>query len=102
MRDVWPGEPYPLGATWDGVGTGFAVFSEAAERVELCLFDVDGSEERLELPEVDGFVWHGYLPGVMPGQRYGYRVHGPYIPSPGHRCNLAKLLLDTYVKQVAS
>ncbi|HLU74512.1 MAG TPA: glycogen debranching protein GlgX [Nonomuraea sp.] len=100
MRDVWPGEPYPLGATWDGVGTGFAVFSEVAERVELCLFHDDGSEERVELPEVDGFVWHGYLPGVMPGQRYGYRVHGPYIPSHGHRCNPAKLLLDPYAKAV--
>ncbi|MFG1942905.1 glycogen debranching protein GlgX [Nonomuraea sp. NPDC048826] len=100
MRDVWPGEPYPLGATWDGVGTGFAVFSEVAERVELCLFHDDGSEERVELPEVDGFVWHGYLPGVMPGQRYGYRVHGPYDPAHGHRCNPAKLLLDPYAKAV--
>src|SRR5690606_22283599 len=88
------------GATWDGVGTGFAVFSEVAERVELCLFHDDGSEERVELPEVDGFVWHGYLPGVMPGQRYGYRVHGPYIPSHGHRCNPAKLLRDPYAKAV--
>jgi isoamylase len=100
MRDVWPGEPYPLGATWDGVGTSFAVFSEVAERVELCLFHDDGSEERVDLPEVDGFVWHGYLPGIMPGQRYGYRVHGPYNPSRGHRCNPAKLLLDPYAKAV--
>ncbi|MGI5272885.1 glycogen debranching protein GlgX [Nonomuraea sp. CA-218870] len=100
MRDVWPGEPYPLGATWDGVGTGFAVFSEVAERVELCLFHDDGSEERVDLPEVDGFVWHGYLPGVMPGQRYGYRVHGAYDPAHGHRCNPAKLLLDPYAKAV--
>ncbi|MBG0824406.1 glycogen debranching protein GlgX [Planomonospora sp. ID91781] len=100
MREVWPGEPYPLGATWDGVGTGFALFSEVAERVELCLFGEDGREERVDLPEVDGFVWHGYLPGVMPGQRYGYRVHGPYEPSQGHRCNPAKLLLDPYAKAI--
>ncbi|MFG1699251.1 glycogen debranching protein GlgX [Nonomuraea sp. NPDC049309] len=100
MREVWPGEPYPLGATWDGVGTSFAVFSEVAERVELCLFHDDGAEERIALPEVDGFVWHGYLPGIQPGQRYGYRVHGPYDPSQGHRCNPAKLLLDPYAKAI--
>src|SRR5437879_1859146 len=98
MREVWPGEPYPLGATWDGSGTNFAVFSEAAERVELCLFDRDGTEERVTLPESDGFVWHGHLPGIAPGQRYGYRVHGPYDPANGHRCNPAKLLLDPYGK----
>ncbi|MGV9779840.1 glycogen debranching enzyme, partial [Streptosporangium sp. NPDC003464] len=100
MREVWPGEPYPLGGTWDGVGTNFSVFSEVAERVELCLFGDDGREERIDLPEVDGFVWHGYFPGVMPGQRYGYRVHGPHEPSQGHRCNPAKLLLDPYAKAV--
>ncbi|GIH26855.1 glycogen operon protein GlgX homolog [Acrocarpospora phusangensis] len=100
MRDVWPGEPYPLGATWDGVGTGFSVFSEIADRVELCLFDDDLTETRVDLPEMDGFVWHGYLPGVMPGQRYGYRVHGPYDPRRGHRCNPAKLLLDPYAKAI--
>ncbi|MER7501690.1 glycogen debranching protein GlgX [Nonomuraea pusilla] len=100
MREVWPGEPYPLGATWDGVGTSFAVFSEVAERVELCLFHDDGTEERVRLPEVDGFVWHGYLPGVLPGQRYGYRVHGPYEPSYGRRCNPSKLLLDPYAKAI--
>ncbi|MGW5683717.1 glycogen debranching protein GlgX [Nonomuraea sp. NPDC003754] len=100
MREVWPGEPYPLGATWDGVGTSFAVFSEVAERVELCLFDDDGAEERIELPEVDGFVWHGYLPGIMPGQRYGYRVYGPYDPPRGYRCNPAKLTLDPYAKAI--
>src|SRR5690606_23934519 len=94
------GEPYPLGATWDGVGTNFSVFSEVAERVELCLFDDDGTESRVDLPEVDGFVWHGYLPGIMPGQRYGLRVHGPYRPEHGHRCNPAKLLLDPYGKAV--
>ena len=96
---VWPGQPYPLGATFDGAGTNFAIFSEIAERVELCLFD--GSDEtRVELTEVDAFVWHGYLPGVQPGQLYGYRVHGPYDPSEGQRCNPAKLLLDPYAKAV--
>ncbi|MEV4094879.1 glycogen debranching protein GlgX [Streptosporangium saharense] len=100
MREIWPGEPYPLGGTWDGAGTGFSLFSEIAERVELCLFDDHGREERVDLPEVEGFVWHGYFPGVTPGQRYGYRVHGPYDPSRGHRCNPAKLLLDPYAKAV--
>ncbi|MEV5407634.1 glycogen debranching protein GlgX [Thermopolyspora sp. NPDC052614] len=100
MREVWPGDSYPLGASWDGVGTNFSVFSEVAERVELCLFDDDGVETRVELPEVDAFVWHAYLPGVMPGQRYGYRVHGPYDPAAGHRCNPSKLLLDPYSKAV--
>src|SRR5262245_50120791 len=100
MREVWPGEPYPLGATWDGVGTGFSVFSEVAERVELCLFDDDGHESRVDLPEMDGFVWHGYLPGITPGQRYGLRVHGPFDPSRGHRCNPSKLLLDPYAKAI--
>ena len=98
MDEVWPGEPYPLGATWDGAGTNFALFSEVAERVELCLFDDEQRETRLDLPEVDAFVWHGYLPGVGPRQRYGYRVHGPYDPARGHRCNPAKLLLDPYAK----
>ncbi|WP_182903165.1 glycogen debranching protein GlgX [Microbispora sp. H10830] len=100
MREVWPGEPYPLGATWDGVGTNFSVFSEAAERVELCLYDDRGEETRVDLPEVDGFVWHGYVPGIMPGQRYGFRVHGPYRPDHGHRCNPSKLLLDPYAKAI--
>ena len=71
-----PGTPYPLGATWDGAGTNFALFSEVAAQVELCLFDSATGETRIPLHEVDGFVWHGYLPGVGPGQRYGYRVHG--------------------------
>jgi isoamylase len=100
---VWPGAPYPLGATWDGTGTNFALFSEAAEQVELCLFDGDApalNETRIALTEVDAFVWHGYLPDVAPGQRYGYRVHGPYDPSRGHRCNPAKLLLDPYGKAI--
>jgi glycogen operon protein len=96
---LWPGTPYPLGATWDGSGTNFALFSEVATRVELCLFE-DGAETRLELTETDGFVWHCYLPGIGPGQRYGYRVHGPYDPGRGHRCNPAKLLLDPYGKAV--
>ncbi|MEV4294521.1 glycogen debranching protein GlgX [Microbispora rosea] len=100
MREVWPGEPYPLGATWDGVGTNFSVFSEVAERVELCLYDDRGEETRVDLPEVDGFVWHGYVPGIMPGQRYGLRVHGPYRPDHGHRCNPSKLLLDPYAKAI--
>jgi isoamylase len=95
---VWPGAAYPLGATWDGSGTNFALFSEVAERVDLCLFDDGDAETRLELTEVDGFVWHCYLPGVGPGQRYGYRVVGPYNPRRGHRCNPAKLLLDPYGK----
>ncbi|GAA4514458.1 glycogen debranching protein GlgX [Actinoallomurus oryzae] len=100
MHEVWPGTPYPLGASWDGTGTNFALFSEVAQRVELCLFDQRGRETRLELPEVDGFVWHGYVLGVGPGQRYGYRVHGPHEPKYGHRCNPAKLLLDPYGKAV--
>jgi len=97
---VWPGAAYPLGATWDGSGTNFALFSEVADRVELCLFDDDGAETRLEVTEVDGFVWHCYLPGIGPGQRYAYRVTGPYDPRRGHRCNPAKLLLDPYGKAV--
>ncbi|MEU8819807.1 glycogen debranching protein GlgX [Actinoplanes sp. NPDC048796] len=97
---VWPGNPYPLGATYDGGGTNFALFSEVAERVELCLFGEDGSETRVDLPEREAFVWHGYLPRVVPGQRYGYRVHGPYDPGSGLRCNPAKLLLDPYAKAV--
>src|SRR6516162_177251 len=99
---VWPGTAYPLGATWDGSGTNFALFSEVAERVELCLFGPGNRREtRVGLTEVDGFVWHCYLPGVGPGQHYGYRVHGPYAPARGHRCNAAKLLLDPYGKAVA-
>ncbi len=98
--EIWPGSPYPLGATYDGTGTNFALFSEVAERVELCLIDDEGGEERIPLTEVDAFVWHGYLPGISPGQRYGYRVHGPYDPAHGHRCNPAKLLLDPYAKAI--
>ncbi|WP_030842932.1 glycogen debranching protein GlgX [Streptomyces hygroscopicus] len=98
---VWPGQPYPLGATYDGAGTNFAVFSEAAVRIELCLLHDDGSETAVELRESDAFVRHAYLPGVMPGQRYGFRVHGPYQPELGHRCNSAKLLLDPYAKAIS-
>ena len=98
---IWPGHPYPLGATYDGSGTNFALFSEVATRVELCLTDSDGTEARVDLPEVDGFVWHGYLPAVAPGQRYGFRVHGPYDPAAGHRCDPSKLLLDPYAKAIA-
>jgi isoamylase len=98
--EIWPGTAYPLGASYDGSGTNFALFSEVADRVELCLFDADGAETRVDLPEVDGFVWHGFLPGVEPGQRYGYRVHGPNDPGKGLRCNPAKLLLDPYAKAI--
>ncbi len=98
---VWPGQAYPLGATYDGAGTNFAVFSEAAERMELCLLHEDGSETAVELRESDAFVRHAYLPGVMPGQRYGFRAHGPYEPERGRRCNSAKLLLDPYAKAVS-
>jgi isoamylase len=96
----WPGQPYPLGSTYDGTGTNFAVFSEVADKVELCLFEADGTETRVTLPEVDAFVWHGYLPNIGPGQRYGFRVHGRFEPEHGHRCNPAKLLLDPYSKAV--
>ena len=98
--NVWPGRPYPLGATFDGVGTNFSVFSEVAEKIELCLFDEGGKETRVVLPEVIGFCWHAYLPDLEPGQRYGFRVHGPWAPEQGHRCNPAKLLLDPYAKAV--
>ena len=100
LESIWPGTAYPLGATYDGAGTNFAVFSEVADRVELCLFDDRGRESRYDLPEVDAFVWHGYLPGIEPGQRYGYRVHGPYDPARGVRCNRNKLLVDPYAKAV--
>ncbi len=97
---IWPGTAYPLGATWDGSGTNFALFSEVAERVQLCLFGPGDAQTRLDLTEVDGFVWHCYLPDIGPGQRYAYRVYGPYEPKQGHRCNPAKLLLDPYGKAV--
>ncbi|HTK63629.1 MAG TPA: glycogen debranching protein GlgX [Pseudonocardia sp.] len=97
----WPGSAYPLGASYDGAGTNFAVYSELADRVELCLFDELGNQDDvIPLREVDGFVWHGYLPGIEPGQRYGYRIHGPNDPGAGQRCNPSKLLIDPYAKAV--
>ncbi|MFO7886322.1 MAG: alpha-amylase family glycosyl hydrolase [Desulfobacteraceae bacterium] len=95
---IWPGQPYPLGAVFDGSGTNFSLFSEIAERVELCLFDENDNETRIDLPEVTGYCWHGYLPFGEPGQRYGFRIHGPWDPSQGFCCNPAKLLLDPYAK----
>ena len=99
---VLEGRPYPLGATWDGLGVNFALFSAHATKVELCLFDDDGEREleRIELPEYTDEVWHGYLPDARPGTIYGYRVHGPYEPAAGHRFNPNKLLLDPYAKQI--
>ncbi len=103
---IWPGKPYPLGVTYDGGGVNVALFSEVATGVELCLIDDDPGapgtviEKRVPLTETDGFVWHGYLPGVGPGQRYGFRVHGPFDPDNGHRCNPNKLLLDPYAKAI--
>ncbi|MGH9123304.1 MAG: glycogen debranching protein GlgX [Acidimicrobiales bacterium] len=100
MPEVWPGDPSPLGATWDVVGTNFSVFSSVATGVDVCLFDEDGTETLHPLTEVDGHRWHGYLYGVGPGARYGFRVHGPYDPAHGARCNPSKLLLDPYAKAV--
>ncbi len=97
---LWPGQPFPLGATYDGNGTNFSLFSETAEQVELCLFDDDGTEARVTLPEITAFIHHGYVPGVQPGQRYGFRVHGAWDPAHGLRSNPAKLLLDPYAKAV--
>ncbi|SEN34030.1 glycogen operon protein [Stigmatella aurantiaca] len=99
--DVYPGRPYPRGATYDGTGVNFAIYSQVASRVEVCLFDpANPSKEigRFDLPEVTEFVWHGYIPGMEPGTLYGFRVHGPYDPAKGHRCNPHKLLLDPYAK----
>ncbi|SRR5579875_312442 len=103
ITTVWPGEPYPLGATWDGEGVNFSFFSEHATRVELCIFDASGRHERqrVDLRERTDFLWHGYLPEARPGLIYGYRVHGPYQPEKGHRFNPHKLLIDPYAKQLA-
>ncbi|MGZ4577049.1 MAG: glycogen debranching protein GlgX, partial [Mycobacterium sp.] len=98
LATVWPGTPYPLGASYDGAGTNFSLFSEIADSVDLCLIDNNGKELRIPLEEVDGFVWHAYLPNIIPGQRYGFRVHGPWDPAAGHRCDPSKLLLDPYGK----
>ena len=100
---VRPGNPYPLGATWDGAGVNFAIFSEHATQVELCLFDSPEAQHesaRITLPEQTDLVWHGYLPDILPGQLYGYRVHGPYEPSLGHRFNPYKVVLDPYAKAI--
>jgi isoamylase len=98
---VWPGKSYPLGATWDGRGTNFALFSENATAVDLCLFDEEDRETRLRLTEKNHFVWHGYIPGIKPGQRYGYRVYGNFMPNSGDRFNANKLLIDPYAKAIA-
>src|ERR671918_452943 len=98
--DIWPGHPTPLGSSWDGEGANFALFSENASGVEVCLFDDDGAETRIPLRETTGWVWHGYVPGARPGQRYGFRVDGPHEPAAGHRFNPNKLLLDPYAKAI--
>ncbi len=98
--EIWPGKPFPLGSVYDGFGTNFSLFSEKAEQAELCLFDESGKETRISLSEVTGYCWHGYLPGVGPGQRYSYRIQGPWAPDEGKRCNPNKLLLDPYAKAI--
>ncbi|TVS20664.1 MAG: glycogen debranching enzyme GlgX, partial [Planctomycetaceae bacterium] len=101
---IWPGKAYPLGGTWDGKGVNFAIFSEHATKVELCLFDSADSDQQthcIPLTEHTDRIWHCYLPGVGPGQVYGYRVHGPYEPASGHRFNPSKVLLDPYAKAIA-
>ena len=103
MNKLKPGAPYPLGATWDGLGVNFAIFSEHAEKIELCLFDspdATAESRRILLPEQTDQVWHVYLTGAYPGQLYGYRVYGPYAPSEGLRFNPAKLLVDPYAKGI--
>src|SRR5512133_442065 len=101
--EVWPGKPYPLGATWDGKGINFALFSENASAVELCLYDSPGggNEQCIRLYEQTNKIWHGYIPGLAPGQCYGYRVDGPYEPQKGLRFNRNKLLLDPYARAIA-
>ena len=104
MTTIWRGTPYPPGATWDGAGVNFALVSESATRVELCLFDTPDAPheaERITLPAKTGDTWHGYLPGAQPGLLYGYRVHGPYAPEEGQRFNPAKLLVDPYTRAVS-
>ena len=97
---IWPGSPFPLGAHANSTGVNFSIFSEVAERVDLCLFDEDGRETAATLPEKTAFCWHGYVPGVRPGQRYGFRVYGPWHPESGLRCNPSKLLLDPYARAI--
>ncbi len=99
-REVWPGRPYPLGATWDGEGVNFSLSAENATGVQLCLYDADDNEERVDVVECTLFNWHCYLPGIGPGQRYAYRVSGPFEPEHGHRFNPAKLLIDPYAKAI--
>src|ERR1700722_16746457 len=101
LTPLRPGRPFPQGATWDGAGTNFSLFSENCDSVELCLFDKDDTEQRIHVYDQTGFRHHVYVPGVGPGYRYGYRVHGPYNPAQGHRFNPAKLLLDPYAKGLA-
>ncbi|MGH2719673.1 MAG: glycogen debranching protein GlgX, partial [Actinomycetota bacterium] len=101
-RRVWPGSPAPLGATWDGEGVNFALFSRHARSVDLCLFSEGGEEERTRMAECTDWVWHAYLPDARPGQRYGYRVDGPFEPSEGHRFNPHKVLLDPYARLVSA
>src|SRR5262245_57002902 len=96
---LWPGDPYPLGANFDGTGANIAVYAPYAEAVDLCLFS-DAGETALPLPEMHGGVWHGYVPLIEPGQPYGFRVHGPWNPAAGITCNPAKLLLDPYAKAI--
>src|ERR1700677_2133476 len=101
---VWHGQPYPLGANWDGKGVNFSIFSEQAVKIELCLFDSAGSKSesaRIEMPAQTDMIWHAYLPDVRPGQLYGYRVYGPYQPEKGQRFNPQKMLLDPYAKAIA-
>ncbi|MFN2526480.1 MAG: glycogen debranching protein GlgX [Actinomycetota bacterium] len=98
--ESWPGRPFPLGATWEGEGTNFALYSENARSVDLCLFDDAGSETRLPLSEVTAFVWHAFVPGISPGQRYGYRVAGDYEPASGLRFHAGKLLVDPYARAI--
>jgi isoamylase len=100
MYSIWSGTPYSLGAVWDGEGTNFALFSENATGVDLCLFDAENHETRLPLTEVTNFVWHGYIPGISPGQRYGFRVSGSNAPEEGQRFNPNKLLIDPYAKAI--
>lgn len=97
---IRPGSMYPLGASYDGAGVNFALYSQVAQRVELCLFDEHDAETRIEMTEQNSYVWHNYIPGLQPGQRYGYRVYGPYDPMHGLRCNPNKLLLDPYAKAI--
>src|SRR5690242_15242870 len=97
---TWPGRPFPLGAHWDGEGTNFALFSQSAEGVDLCLISDDGAEHQVRLEESTYHVWHGFLPQVGPGQRYGFRVHGPFDPAQGHRFDASTLLIDPYARAI--